>query len=490
MRNQTPFFPEFKHVFGGRRKTAQQRIKTEQDKLFDGKLFGIAHLFSPWISDDLLNREVSGKNSRERIYSVRNTFWAFLHQVMVPQTGCAGIVKRIQAETVKKGARSPSSDTGAYCKARQRLPLERLQQLFKASRDESYRRTVNPPAWKGRQVRVVDGTCLSMPDEPELQAEWPQSSEQKVGCGFPMLKMVGLFDLCSGLLIDWAEGNKHQHESTLFRKLWRILNPNEILVSDRGFNSFAATASLKELGVDTVMRNHIRRKIDFRQGKKLGPNDRLITWTRPANRTAGWTLEEWKKLPKELVIRAIRFKVEQKGFRTKEVTLVTTLTNEKEFSADDFAELYMMRWRVELFFRDIKISMGMDVLRCKSVSMVRKEICMHCIAHNLIRSLLVEVAILYDHAVDRLSFKHSIEQVRAWESLLRDNWAKPRKRKALMTEFYELLIESSVVERPDRAEPRVRKRRPKNYRHMNKPRKEMHIPGHRNRPDKKYAKLA
>jgi len=373
------------------------------------------------------------------------------------------------------------SSTSGYCQARSRLSATTLREIHESVAKEVARKSIAPKAEYGRPVKVVDGTGLSMSDTHENQKIWPQTKTQKPGCGFPSVKLVGLFSLANGILIDWVEGNKHDPEGTLFRRLWHQLKSGDILLEDRAFGAYASMATLFQRGIDTVTRLHQRRPADFRKGKRLGRHDRLVEWTKPKQPTPGWTKAEWAVLPQTLVVRLVEIKVHQPGFRVQKYVLVTTLIDPAKWSVEMLGQMYFKRWSIELFFRDIKITMGMDVLRCKTPSMVRKEIIMHAIAYNCIRGLMQHAAALYDVPLDHLSFKGTTDTLRQWADAFHIHTGKPRKQSEMLTSLLHVIAEDAVPYRPGRSEPRARKRRPKNYILLNKPRHLMVAPSHRNR---------
>ena len=255
----------------------------------------------------------------------------------------------------------PALSPGAYCQARARLDLQTLRLIHGHLAWSLERRVQSAQLWLGRRVKIVDGTTLSMPDTTASAQSWPQPSSQKEGLGFPCMKpfrqaqgpesiegLAGIFSLASGGLEDDATGTLHQHESILFRSLWERLEKGGLMLGDRGFCSHAAMASLSLRGIDSVMRQHPARKVSFREGERLGKDDRLITWQKPAQRTDAWSLEEWAALPAELSLRLIRLHVSTPGFRTRSVILVTTLTDANTYPADMIRALYGQRWEVEL----------------------------------------------------------------------------------------------------------------------------------------------
>ena len=339
--------------------------------------------------------------------------------------------------------------------------------------------------WLGRDVKVVDGTGISMPDTAENQARWPQPTTQRPGCGFPQAKLVGCFSLASAGLLAWTLSDQNHHEAKVWRDMWDIFKPGDVALTDRGFNSYEATAQLKiEREVDTVMRLHQRRKVDFRKGRRLGDCDRIQTWRRPQRPSKHFmTKEEWAALPEEIEVRLIRMRVQVPGFRTTEITLVTTLLDEKKYPASAICELYLKRWRVELYFRDIKVMLGLDVLRCKTPEMVEKEIAMHAVTYNAIRALMQEAAAVNRAPLERLSFKGTVDTLREWASIFTGE-KSAKRREQLYDQMLEIIAGDRVPERPNRSEPRAKKRRPKTYQLMTAPRGQMKVSKSRRKKSK------
>jgi len=471
MTNSTPFFAGFHRVlFGRSQPSALRQLQARIADLRGASLCQLASVCEPWTPLKLLEPTTHGLNSRQRSYSLSVTFWAFLAQVMSPGSPCREIVRKVQAWHATRRLPIPSSSTGAYCQARSRLPLESLRTVQSHTADELQRAVRSDQLWMGRYVKVVDGTGISMPDTPENQEIWPQNAQQTKGCGFPVAKLVGCFCLSSGALIDLQEGNKHIHESQLFRKQFALFNPGDVVLTDRGFCSYSSIAELLSQDVDTVMRIHHKRPTDFRKGKRLGPKDRLVTWTKPRYRPRGFCKREWDALPASLTLRMLHIQIDIPGFRSESIVVVTTLTNPVTYPAEELAKLYLRRWSVELFFRDIKITLGMDVLRCRTPDMVRKEIALHVIAYNLVRGLMQQAAALYEVDLSRLSFKGSVDALRQWTDVFNAAHSKPNEQRRLFDHLLQIIADDTVPYRPERAEPRVRKRRPKNYRLMTRPR--------------------
>jgi len=476
MRNTTPFFAGFHRLlFGRAQRSAQHQLRAQAQTLEQASLCQLGKVCAPWVPARLLKPNARGAHSRRRSFPQGLTFWAFLSQVLSPGSPCRETVRKVQAWYTARRLPRPASDTGAYCRARSRLSVDTLRRVHRHTADELQRRVSSDQLWCGRSVKVVDGTGVSMPDTPQNQRAFPQPSNQKKGCGFPVAKLVGCFCLASGALLHWAEGTQHVHERKLFRKLFRFFVPGDIALTDRGFCSYVDIATLLRVGVDTVMRLHQARPRDLRKGKRLGPNDRLVTWQKPRQRPRGCTLTDWRRAPDTLALRLVYVSVNVPGFRTQSLVVVTTLTDPVAYPAEEIARLYLRRWAVELFFRDIKITLGMDVLRCQTPAMVRKEIVMHAIAYNLIRAIMQQAAALYHVPIERLSFKGSVDTLRQWTDTLNAAHDRPREQARLFNQLLQILAEDIVPFRPERAEPRVRKRRPKAYPLMTKPRQEYHL---------------
>jgi hypothetical protein len=367
-----------------------------------------------------------------------------------------------------------SADPSAYCQARRRLPLAVLAssvcQIGRRLREE----VSATLTWFGRRVCLVDGSTCSMPDTPELQAAFSQPDGQAPGCGFPVAKVVALFCWASGAVLQAAVGPLWMSELHLWRSFWPALSPGQIVLGDRFYCSFYDMVGVMRRGCDAVFRLHQRRSADFRRGRRLGRQDRLVTWRRPTwkARPRGMTRRQWKRLPRTVTIRLIRFATGIRGFRSKSITVATTLLDPVKYPPERITALYRDRWLIELRFRDIKTTMGMEVLRGKTPDIVRKEILMHLLAYNLIRCLMWQAAAEHDRPLHRLSFAGTVDRLNVMGPYLWLFASLPKSR-----QLYELLIRwiaaDTVPYRPNRLEPRAVKRRPKEYALMNKPRHQM-----------------
>jgi hypothetical protein len=482
MKNSTPMFPGF-HL-----QTLRRKPRSEQQKLADKlallqrKSFKqIGEVFEKFIPKALLKPEKEGIMSRRRLFSKENTFWAFFSQILDADGGCKEVVRKLQSYASLKGIAFPSSSTASYCTARKKLDIQTLTAIFDHTARQQDR--VSTGRLNNRRVIVVDGTGVSMPDTAENQEVWPQSATQKPGCGFPTARMCACFSLTSGALLSYALGNKKSHELRLFRQLWETFKPGDIFLGDKGFCSYFDIARLKEQGIDSVVTLARRAPVRAVSSlKKLGADDLLMTWQRPVyNIKLSYSKTEWNALPEELTLRQIKVTVSCPGFRVQQFFIVTTLLDAVQYPATELADLYFQRWDVELFFRDIKTTMGMDVLRCQTPDMIRKEVLMHFIAYNCIRQLMSEAAKEADLAVREISFKGSLQALRNWEPHLNQAKVSRAERFRLMSDLYEAITDTPIRPRPGRSEPRCRKRRPKNYELMTAPRHEMKEIHHRNR---------
>lgn len=456
----TPFFPALRH----RLAALGRRIQNLRQQ----SLCHLELLLAPFLPPGLLCQADEGPNSRERVFSVRRTFFGFLYQVLKPDTSCREIVRQIQALFALHDAGQVDENTSAYCQARQRFPLDTLCRLrvgVAAAGEKVAER------WHGLWPKVIDGTTVSAPDTPKNQRAYPQSRSQKPGCGFPLIRLLGLFSLSTGVLLDYAKANKHQHEVRLLWKLLDRFKPGDLAVADRGFCSYVLIVLLLWRGVQGLFRLHQARPSDLRRGKRLGKNDRLFTWLKPPQKPRWLPQSWWKKIPATLTVRMIRFKICSPGYRPESVTLVTTLVDPEQYPAQEIAQLYLRRWKIELWFRDIKTSMGMEVLRCKSPRMLHKELEMFFIAYNLIRCLMVQAGICNDVELDRMSFKGTVDSVRQFSLAIAQARSK-KKQRQLIVELLEAIARDQVPLRPDRREPRAVKRRPKAFPLLNKPRDE------------------
>lgn len=400
------------------------------------------------------------------------TLGVFLSQVLDPDHSCRAAVARLIVWLAINRRKPCAPETNSYCEARQRLPLGVVVRLVRQTAREIEGRAPEAWLWKGRRVALVDGTTASMPDSEENQKAFPQSKAQGIGLGFPLVRMVAIISLATGVVRDLAHGpyqGKETGETALFRTLWKGLEPGEVVLGDRCFASFFGIAGLSQRGVDVLFRMHQRRKFDFRRGCRLAIEDHVVVWTKPAR--PKWMDEgTYAQMPDELKVRELRASVKQLGFRVDELVLVTTMLDGEEYTKKELANLFLQRWNIELDLRSIKDVLQMDVLRCKAPGMVEKEIWMHLLAYNLIRGVMAKAAEAHDDQPRHLSFKGALQTMTAFQEALRQ--ATPSERGHLIDTMLKAIASHRVGDRFGRVEPRANKRRPKPQRYLTEPRKE------------------
>ena len=412
-----------------------------------------------------------GHSWRDSFWSPSITLVTFLLQVLSAEKTLRAAVADLVTQLTSLDQPLPkSADPSAYCQARQRLPFEITLGLLQGILEPIRPLAHSVSTWLGRRVWIMDGTTVSMPDEPELQEAFPQPSAQKPGCGFPIARLVVLFCWATGAVRDVVIDSLHSHELPRFRKLWSHFRNGDVVLGDRAYCSFADLVRLLERGVFCVFRLHQRRKADFRRGRRLGKDDRLVTWSRPSwQPKMSLTREELAQLPETLTVRQVRITGASRGFRSRTIVVVTTLLDPLDTPADDLRALYRDRWLAELNLRSIKTHLGMDILRGFSVDIVLKEIVMHLAAYNLIRLLMWQAAREHHRDLHRLSFTGTLHRLRDFLPL----WMgapTPTEHRRLDACLLRWIAFDLLPYRPDRLEPRRKKRRPKQYSLLNKPR--------------------
>jgi len=413
----------------------------------------------------------------DRIFSPLVTLWVFLGQVLSADHSCRAAVARLIAHRLSRGQRPCSAETGAYCQARRRLP-----ETFCADVACSVGRNLDARAerdwlWKGRRVYLFDGTTVTMPDTPENQKAYPQVYNQKPGLGFPIARIGAVISLACGAVVNLGfcqYAGKGQGEVSLLRRLWDVLRPGDVLLGDRLMANWASIVLLGERGVDMVSRlNKAHRRADFRRGRRLGTDDHLVRWAKPTS-IRSLDREAYHALPEFITVRETRIPVVQPGFRTREIVVVTTLLDPKQTTKEDLATLYRARWNNELDLRSIKSTMQMRELRCKTPELVHKEVWTHILAYNLIRTVMAQAAARHGVLPRTISFTGAMQTLEAFQPLLDFGAAQDAtNRLRLYHDLLAAIATHRVGDRPDRYEPRVKKRRRNHYGWLTKPRAEM-----------------
>jgi putative transposase len=397
------------------------------------------------------------------IYTPAVTVWVFLSQCLSADHSCRDAVARLIAWRLTRRLAPCSADTGAYCTARAALPEEALHALVRTTGEQVEKQSPESWLWHGRQVRVVDGSTITMPDTPENQAAYPQQENQQPGCGFPIARIVVIFSLAVGVVLEATIGRyqgKQTGENSLFRRLYDAFDRGDVLVADRYFSGWFDIALPLSRGVDVVVRKHQHRATDFRTGRRLGKGDHLVFWAKP-NRPDWMSPEQYAELPEELTLREVRIHIVAKSFRPRSIVVVTTLLDAARYPAEEIALLYRRRWQAELHLRSVKIVLQMDHLRCKTPERVRNEFYTHLLGYNLVRGVMAAAAFQSGKSPWEISFKGALQTLSQFLPTLyystSDVWCA-----ALLT----AVATHNVGDRPNRFEPRLRKRRPKPYKHL------------------------
>jgi hypothetical protein len=449
--------------------------------------FNFRNALAPFAQDeDLPLAEVLSEADVARIFAEENvsfgklahsfwtpalTLWAFLWQVISPDQSCRQVVANVLL-SLALSHEVENMDTGLYCRARAKLPATVLRRLALHVGQGLKRVAPKDWLWKGRSVTLVDGSTSRLPDTEENQKAFPQPKTQKPGLGTPMIRWVVLIALATAAVEGFAYGpyaGKETGEMALFRELLENLQPNDVVLADRYYCSYFLVALLQSHGIDLVTRLHHQRKYDFRRGQHLGEGDHIVVWYKPQR--PDWMCEElYALMPETIRMREIIRRIDQPGYRVKELIVATTLLDAQEYTADEIVELYSKRWQVEVDIRSLKVTLGMSDLRCKTPFMVEREIWAHLLAYNLIRKVGAQVAQQMKVSPRAVSFK-AVKQaiLGGWQpATMLQKAAYVRVQKVML----KLLRKQKVGHRPGRCEPRAVKVRPKPQKLLTEPRQE------------------
>jgi hypothetical protein len=461
--SSTPSFPAWKCLLAPMR---QKLTKTIQ-QVRACTLCQLEQRFASCLPDLLFAKAPSGPNSRDCTYTLQRTFWCFLWQCL--NLGASGreVVRQLQALMTLQGAGPISSEDGAYCTARQRLPESLLTSALTKLAQACESAAPATGFLQGRPVKVVDGTVLTLADTPDNQAEYPQVSTMKKGCAFPLLKVVAVFSMLSGAIEAVRGGALHVSEFQLLYQLASFFRPDDIVLGDRGFGNCSILAWLQSLKVDFIARSD--RQVDGRRRQeRLGKNDWIVVWQRkPTSSVVPDKI--FGNLPEKIRVRIVRGSLYQRGFRVRKVTVVTTLLDPKLYPAADILQAYLRRWRMEMCLDDLKTTLKMNTLRCKSPAMVRKEMLMHLIAHNLVRYVMIQAVVEHGGTLEQLSFKGTLDAVRQFTHAMAQAGSK-RKRQELWDYLLRTIASDKLPVRHGRREPRAVKYQPRSYDRLNQPR--------------------
>lgn len=474
--------PGFKFPVRYHRLSSEEIYKRELKLKESHHIKHYRNLFMNIIPTELLYDDLE-KGKRKRVYSFEVTFWAFFTQMAWGYSSCAEAVKAVQSWFPLKKI---SSNTAAYCKARSKLSHSRLIEIFFTivKKETNLKESEK---WHGKHVKIVDGTSLQLSDTQPIQDIWPQVKSQKKYCGTPTVDVQGLTCLSTGLLLDWEKSPLLSiHDSVACRPMFESLKEGDLLLADRAYGSYMNISLLKSKRVEIVTRMLGARKIQLKRATRLAKNDYLEDWPKPKKRPSHITDEQWNNLESTITMRIIRYTVKQGGFRSRKITIATTLLDPNEFPMADLIDLYHKRWGIELRFRDIKTTMNTAKLNSKTPGMVAREIVVLAIAYNLTRTLINRAVedqqgIIYE----RVSFANALAQIRHFAPKFKNDIPVNQLRK-LMNDFNRILTDTLVIYRPYRSEPRAIKRRNNRYKLLTTKRSEMIVP----RQEKKYKKRA
>lgn len=428
----------------------QQRIKTLATNTDTYSFFNLL------TSSNMLSmvENLHPETYRERHFPPTETLSMFLAQAMSKDRSCQKVVNDAAIKRIVGGLKPCSTTTGGYCQARQRLPLEMVSTLVRYTGELMNHQMPDQWRWHNKRVHLIDGTTVTLPDTAANQAMYPQYCGQKPGLGFPICRIVGVICLSSGALLNASMGRfsgKGGSEQTLLRTMLDTFNPGDVVLGDAFYGTYFLLASLLDNGVDAVFEQHGARKrvTDFREGKRLGPRDHLIKLVKPKRKPDWMTQEDYENAPDYLSIRELK---------VKDKILITTLLSSNKFPKHELKTLYKKRWHVEVDLRNIKTTLGMETLSCKTPEMAEKEMWVYFLAYNLIRLLMAQSALLADILPRQLSFKHTVQLWSAWSQQTQAGGTQADE-----SVLFVLIAQKTVGNRPGRIEPRAVKRRPKAY---------------------------
>jgi len=416
-----------------------------------------------------LDNNPSKAHSRKRLLPLNRTFWCWLWQILQCNTACREVMKQLSM-LLKLHGRSINENSSAYCQSRRLIPLELLRRIYAHLAQKAWTHTPQATLLRGRRLHGLDGTSVRLADTAANQKDFPQTSNQKPGTGFPIMKIAALFCIASGAILAHATGSLWNSELSLAAQLLGFLRAQDVLIADRGFCNYALVVLLGQNKIDVITRVPTAiRKIDFRKGKRLGSKDALFVWNKPKVRCKWLPVDQWLGLSQTLRVRVLRVRVRLPGIRVRQITLMTTLLDPVLYPAEEIAKAYRMRWRQEMCFDDLKTTLEMAHLKSLSPAMARKELSMFLIAHNVLRCLMAQAAAQADLQPQQISFKGALDGLRQCSIAMAQTRSKS-VRKTLWRQFIKGLGDDPVPQREGRSEPRAVKRIYK-YQKLNKHRR-------------------
>ena len=451
------------------KRSAQERMRAARQRLLEGVRSGLAMVFEHVLP--AREMEAATRDGRRRQYDEVTVFWAWQGQIMERNESCAKAVATVRAMRAEAGLEVPSASTAAYCKARARLSGPFLGDVNAMVLAHMERRTAEQDKWHGLVLKALDGSSVRLDDTPENQAEFPQPSGQKPGCGFPVMGVVGVLNLSHGGWEGFATSPCGSHDLGGAMELLAHFGEGDLVLADRAFNSYELVALLLVRGAHSLMRLHQSRAraLDWRKGTRIGKHQRVVVWRKPAWRAKSLVSREtWDMLPERLTIRLVRLRMQDRTGKLVRLVVATTLLDNGAHDGLELIDLYARRWEIELKLRDLKTTLRMEAFRVRTPQMARKTLAMLVIAHNLLKCLVQQAGHAHGVALGEMSFKGTLDTVLAWHHRYRGRQLHHVVRRRLHAELLDALADNILDIRPFRQEPRAVKLRPKPYQYLTK----------------------
>lgn len=465
MKTRTNFLPGLStKLYGRKRRSQLEALRALREKVLAASLSDYGVLFGAILPVETL--EAAARDGRRRLFPEVVVFWAWVAQILDGNSSCARAVTLVQRWYAAASLALPSVCTAAFCRARQRLSAGFLDSVEARLRTYREARVEGHHLWRGHRVKLVDGTSVQMSDTAANQAEYPQPSSQKPGCGFPVMGVVAVLDVALGTVDDYLTGPSPGHDMEGLHRLADRFGAGDLVVADRAFCSWEMLALLAEKEVSSVMRLHQKRegKLDWRKGRKLDENSRIVEWSKPLKPgKSGITREAWERLPETMSVRLVRLEAPGRDGKLRTIYLATTLLDEKAYPTEEIAGLYAQRWSIEVRFRDLKTTMGLERLRVRTPEMARKTLRMATMTYNLVKLLQLEASRGEPILADEIGFKGTLDVLSEFRSGFIGLANRPRLLERERQELLDRIRERLLIIRPGRSEPRAIKTRPKAY---------------------------
>ena len=459
-------------MYGRAKCCAQELILRIRQKAQRNSLSGYGMLFEDVLPAEFL--EGIDQTKRKRHFGAIPVFWAWLGQILEKNASCSRALSLIQAWCLGAGLEPPVGDTSPYCQARMRVPDEFFQKILARVQDMQRRAMRPEDRWNGLVLKSFDGTTVKLMDTPENQDAYPQPSSQAEGCGFPVMGIVGLLNMSNGSWEGFTTGTWKLHDARAAQRLLGLVEEGDLILADRAFCSYELFTRIKARGAECLMRLHQarHRKLDWRKGKKVSSFERLVTWHKPVkqSKTSELSADEWDALPETITVRYIKMGYEDRAGEKQMMVVVSTLLDPQKHDGIELIDLYARRWDIEVKFRDVKTTLGMEEFAVKSPEMAHKTLLMMMISYNLLRNLMQKSAAHAAKPLVEMSFKGTLDVVNTSHPLFRGLGTQHRKRARLREEVIAICATKILDIRPFRQEPRAIKRRPKPFQYLTAPR--------------------